>query len=136
MQVNAYINFNGNCREALEFYERCLGAKIIMLRTHAGSPMDEKTPAAWKEKILHARLHVGESVIMASDSPPEYFKAQEGFYLSLQLDDTEKAERIFLELAKDGAIHMPLQETFWAKRFGMLRDRFGIPWMLNCDLKE
>lgn len=135
MEVNAYLNFNGNCREALEFYEKCFGAKIVMLQTHADSPMNDKTPDNWKEKIVHARLQVGESLVMASDSPPEYYQEQQGFYLSLQMDDVNEADRIFRELAENGTIHMALAETFWAARFGMLKDRFGIPWMVNCDLK-
>ncbi len=136
MHVNAYLNFNGNCREAFEFYARCFGAKIVMMQTHGESPMAAKTPAHWKDAIVHARLEIGDTILMASDSPPEYYKPQQGFYVSLQLDDVKHADKIFQGLSENGKIEMPLGQTFWAERFGMVIDRFGIPWMVNCNLNE
>lgn len=136
MHINAYLNFDGNCREAMEFYARCFGAKVTMMQTHADSPMASKTPPQWQEKIVHARLQIGDTTLMASDSPPEYFEKAQGFFISVQVDDVTEGDRIFRELSTGGAVRMPFQETFWAARFGMLVDRFGTPWMVNCALKE
>jgi PhnB protein len=132
MQSNTYLNFNGNCEGAFKFYEQCLGGKIVAMMTHAESPMAEQTPAEWRDKILHVQLNVGDMVLMGSDAPPEYFEKPQGFNVNLQFDDVTEAERIFSALSKDGMVKMPIQETFWAARFGMLVDRFGTPWMINC----
>ena len=90
-------------------------------------------PAEWGKKILHARLVIGDTYLMASDAPPDRYEKPKGFSVSLVLTDPAEAERIFNALAKDGTIQMPLEPTFWAARFGMLVDRFGIPWMINCE---
>jgi PhnB protein len=133
MQIIPYLNFNGNCKEAFEFYERTLKGKIQAMMTHAGSPMEAQTPPEWRDKILHATLTVGNAVIMASDAPPKGYKQPEGITVSLNLNDVADAERIFRELSEGARITMPLQQTFWAARFGMLTDRYGIPWMINCE---
>jgi PhnB protein len=133
MQVNPYLNFNGNCKEAFAFYEKVLGAKTEMMQTHGESPMADKVPPNWKDAVIHARLRIGDAILMASDYPPDSYHKPEGFYVSLQVDKPADAERIFNALAENGSVHMPVQETFWAARFGMLADRFGTPWMVNCD---
>jgi PhnB protein len=133
MQLNPYLIFNGQCEAAFKFYERCLGGKIEFILTHGDSPMAQQTPAGWRDKIMHARLVVGDKVLMGSDAPPERYEGPKGFSVSLGIDQPAEAERIFSALAENGTVQMPLQETFWALRFGTLVDRFGIPWMVNCE---
>ena len=132
MQVNPYLYYNGNCEAALKYYEKALGAKIEMMLTHESAPPEMPTPPEWKKKIMHARASLGGAAIMASDAPPGHFHKPQGFSVALHVDDADQAERIFNALADEGTVSMPLQETFWAQRFGMLTDRFGIPWMVNC----
>ena len=133
MRSNPYLLFNGQCETAFKFYAQCLGGKIEMMLTHAGTPAETQVPAEWRDKILHARLTVGEDVLMGSDAPPGRYEAPKGFSVNLQVKDPAEAERVFHALAKDGAVQMPIQQTFWAARFGMVVDRFGIPWMVNCE---
>ncbi|MGH9339795.1 MAG: VOC family protein [Acidobacteriota bacterium] len=95
--------------------------------------MAEQVPSEWRNKILHASLIVGDKVLMGSDSPPEHCEETKGFSVSLGIDDAGDAERIFHALAENGTVRMPIQKTFWAARFGMLVDQFGIPWMVNCE---
>ena len=101
--------------------------------THEGTPSEQDVPPEWRKKILHARLTVGDQVLMASDAPPERYEQPKGFSVSLNIDDPAEAERIFHALAENGKVQMPLAQTFWAIRFGMCVDRFGIPWMVNCE---
>ncbi|SFN35617.1 VOC family protein [Nitrosospira briensis] len=133
MQLNPYLSFNGQCEEAFRFYEQCLGGKIGVILNYGSSPMAEQTPSEWHNKIMHVRLAVGDQVLMGSDSPPEYYEETKGMSISLNTSDTAEAERIFQALSENGTVRMALQETFWAARFGMLVDRFGIPWMVNCE---
>ncbi|HEU0150190.1 MAG TPA: VOC family protein [Bradyrhizobium sp.] len=133
MQLVPYLNFAGQCEEAFRFYEQCLNGKIVAMMTHEGSPMADHVPPDWHKKILHARLVVGTQVLMGSDSPPERYEQPKGFSVSLIIDEPTEADRIFKTLAESGLVQMPIQETFWAIRFGMLVDRFGIPWMVNCE---
>jgi PhnB protein len=133
MRLSPYLLFNGNCAEAFRFYEKCLGGKIQMMMTHGESPMAEQTPAGWKDKILHVSLLVGNEVLMGSDSPPEYFQKPQGFSVSFSVADPAEAGRIFQAMAEGGTIRMPIAQTFWSPRFGMLVDRFGVPWMISCD---
>ena len=133
MQLNPYITFNGQCEAAFKFYEKCLGGKIEAMMTHAGTPAEQQVPSEWRNKILHARLTVGDQVLMASDAPPERYEKPQGFSVSLNIDNVGEAERIFRALSENGKVHMPMQQTFWAARFGMCVDRSGTPWMVNCD---
>jgi len=133
MQLNPYLNFNGDCEEAFRFYERSLGAKIECLMPHEGTPAEAHTPPDWRKKIMHGRLNLNGQAIMASDCPPNYYRQPQGFSVTLTIKDTAEAEQTFHALAEEGKICMPIQETFWARRFGMLTDRFGIPWMINCE---
>src|SRR5712692_1735667 len=133
MQLNPYLFFNGQCEAAFKFYERVLGGKIEAMLTHAGTPAEAQVPAEWRNKILHARLIVGGEVLMGSDAPPGRQEEPKGFSVSVQVKDPADAERIFDALAEKGTVRMPIQKTFWATRFGMLVDRFGIPWMINCE---
>lgn len=133
MQLNPYLLFNGQCEAAFKFYEKCLGGKILMMQPHAGTPAADQVPAEWRSKILHARMTVGDQVLMASDAPPDRYQEPKGFSVSLQMNDPAEAESTFRALAEKGNVQMPIQQTFWAVRFGMLVDRFGIPWMINCE---
>ena len=114
-------------------YERCLGVKIQPMMTHGESPMAGQVSPSWHNKIIHARLVLGDQVLMGSDAPPEHYEEPKGFSVSLGIDDPAAAERIFHALAEGGTVRMPIQKTFWAVRFGMLVDQFGIPWMVNCE---
>jgi PhnB protein len=132
MQSNPYLYFNGDCKDAFKFYEQCLGGKIVAMMTYGESPMAEQTSPEQRDNIMHVQLTVDNVNLMGSDSPREYFEKPQGFHINLQFDDVEAAERIFNALAEQGTVKMPFQETFWAKRWGMLSDRFGTPWMINC----
>lgn len=133
MQLNPYLTFNGRCEAAFGFYERSLGGKIVAMVPHAGTPAEQHVPSEWRNKILHARLMVGDEVLMGSDAPPDRYEEPKGISVTLQIEDPADAERIFHALAENGTVRMPIQQTFWAARFGMLVDQFGIPWMVNCE---
>ena len=133
MQLNPYLFFDGQCETAFKFYERVLGGKIEAMMPHEGTPAAEHVPPQWRGKILHARLIVGGEVLMGSDAPPDRYEAMKGFSVTLGIADPKEAERIFHALAENGTVRMPMQQTFWAVRFGMLIDQFGTPWMINCE---
>jgi PhnB protein len=132
MQLNPYLFFNDECKAAFKFYEQCLGGKIDSMMTYGESPMAAQTPPEKLDKIMHVSLIVGDTVLMGSDAPPDSFEKPQGFSVSLVFDDVAEAERIFQAFAENGTIKMPLQEAFWAARFGVVVDRFGTPWMINC----
>lgn len=133
MELNAYLLFKGNCEEALKFYEQTLGAKIDAVMKHGGSPAEKHMPPDWGDKVLHAKFTIGNAVVFASDTPPEHYSQPQGFSISISLNDIAKGEQIFNKLAEGGSTKMPFGPTFWAKGFGMCVDRFGIPWMVNCE---
>ena len=133
MQMNPYLTFSGQCEAAFKFYAEVLGGEIIAMLPHEGTPMAEHVPAEWRSKIIHARMMVGDKVLMGSDAPPDRFAKVQGFSVTLGIDDPADAERIFHALATNGTVRMPIGETFWAMRFGMLVDQFGTPWMINCE---
>lgn len=133
MQLNPYLLFNGDCEEAFKFYEQTLGGRIEVMMKHGGSPAEKDVPPEWHEKILHASLKVGDAVIMASDAPPGRYSRPQGLSVSISLADRAEGERIFEALAEGGTTQLPFQKTFWASGFGMCVDRFGIPWMVNCE---
>jgi PhnB protein len=133
MQLNPYLIFAGQCEAAFKFYEKSLGGKSSMMMTYGESPMSEQVPLEWRGKIMHARMVVGDNVLMGSDVSADRYEQPQGFSVSLSVKDPVDAERIFHELEQDGKVQMALQKTFWSARFGMLVDRFGIPWMINCE---
>jgi PhnB protein len=136
MNVEPYLTFNGNCETALEFYKQCLGGKVVALHRYAGSPMDNaELPAEWKNKVMHATFEIDGQHFMGSDGGPGFqFKGYSGFSMSLNVPkDPARAERVFKALAEGGQVQMPFQKTFWAAGFGMLTDKFGVPWMVNCE---
>ena len=132
MQLNSYLNFNGQCQAAFKFYQQCLGGDIQAMMTWGDSPMADQVPPEWRDRIIHATLIVGETTLMGADAPPDRYEEPRGFAVAIQVNDPADAERIFAALSQDGTVTMPLQQTFWTVRFGMLVDRFGIPWMVNC----
>ncbi|HKT12021.1 MAG TPA: VOC family protein [Terriglobia bacterium] len=134
MQINPYLLFTGQCEEAFKFYEKLLGGKIAFAMTHADAPGDAHVAPEWRDKIMHIRMTTPGGVLMGSDAPPGRQAKPQGFSVSVSVDDPAEADCIFNALA-DGAkaVSMPIQETFWARRFGMVTDRFGIPWMVNCE---
>jgi PhnB protein len=133
MQIHTYLLFDGTCGEAFRLYERVLGGKIDFIQTHGESPMKDQTPPDFLDKVMHVHMTVGDQVLMGSDAPPGHFQQPQGFSVSLGMTDPAEAERVFNGLAEGGTVSMPLQKTFWAERFGMLVDRYGTPWMVNCQ---
>ena len=132
MQLSTYLNFNGQCEAAFKFYEQCLGGKIQLMMTYGESPMAEQVTPESRNKIMHVTLAVGDGVLMGCDAPPQHYEKPQGFFVSIAIDSPVEAERLFQALSENGTVRMPLQQTFWAARFGMLVDRFGTPWMINC----
>ena len=133
MELNPYLLFNGNCEAALKFYEQHLGGKIEAIHTYGGSPMEKHFSPEWRDKVMHARMTVGKTVLMGSDAPDGRYQVPQGFSVSLNLKDIAEADRVFHALSANGTVQMPIQETFWAKRFAMFTDSFGVPWMINCE---
>ena len=136
MQLNPYLNFNGDCETAFKFYEQCLGGKITMMSTYKGTPAESHVPSEWGNKIIHARLEKGDVVLMGSDALPNGpcgYAQPKGFSVSLGVDKPAEAERIFAALSEKGSVQMPMGQTFFAERFGMVIDRFAIPWIVVCE---
>lgn len=135
MKIAAYLNFDGNCAEAFRFYAEALGGKIAFMQTFGESPMAEQAEPEAQGHIMHARLEVGDQIILGSDAVGGRYHTPKGFAVSLQLSPAE-AERVWEPLSQGAQVEMPLQQTFWAERFGMLRDRFGIPWIINGEEQD
>jgi len=134
MQLNPYLTFNGQCEAAFKFYARCLGGEITVMSTFGTTPACDHVPPEFHDKIMHARLLLGDQVLMGSDTTPaDAYEGIKGCAVALNVATTAEAERIFQALAENGTVQMPLEETFWAARFGMLVDQFGVPWMINCE---
>lgn len=129
MKVNTYLNFGGNCEEAFQYYEKHLGGKAIGLMKWNQMPDAGKhTPPGFEGKVLHGRMTLGDTAIMASDVPG--YEPMRSAYLSLSVSSDEEAERIYAALADGGQVFMKMGETFFAYRFGQLRDKFGVNWMV------
>jgi PhnB protein len=133
MALHPYINlsFNGQCEDAFRHYERCLNGKVTFMLKYADSPMAKDAPAEWGVKIVHATLEIGTTRIQGSDPPPGGYEAPKGFAISLKPEFGD-AETLFTALAEGGTVTLPLQQTFWARAFGMVTDRFGVPWIINA----
>ena len=130
MKLRPYLNYGGNCAEAIQFYEKHLGGKILAMMTHEQSPESISATPEWKNAILYAHIAIGGNEFMANDIPPQIFQPMRSAYLSLSVDSDAEAERIYKLLSEDGEVYMPMQQTFFASRFGQLRDRFGTSWMV------
>jgi PhnB protein len=133
MKLNPYLLFDGKCEEAFNSYQKILGGEIVAMIPHEGTPAEESVPPEWRRKIIHARLVSNGMVLMGSDAPPDRFEPMKGFSVTLNIAEPAEAERVFDALADKGTVRLALTETFWAKKFGMLVDRFGTPWMINCE---
>jgi PhnB protein len=133
MKLNPYLNFNGECEAAFSFYERVLNGKILFKMTWGESPASGQVPAAARKSIMHATLATGDTLLMGADVMPGTYQKPQGISVSLSLSDAVEGERIFKALAENGSVQLEFQKTFWAKGFGMCIDRFGIPWMVNCE---
>ena len=133
MQISPYLSFKGDCEAAFKFYEQCLGGQLGAIFRYGGTSLVNQVPADWQDKVMHGSVTVGEQVLMGGDMAPESYEAPKGFTLSIQIKGVADAERIYHELANGGRVVLPLEKTFWAARFGMLVDRFGIPWQINCE---
>jgi PhnB protein len=129
VQLHTYLNYGGNCEEAFRFYEQHLGGKITMLMRHGEAPNPQQ-PAEWNEKVLHARMNLGGTELLGADIPPDRFQPIRSAYLSLTVDSDSEADRIYALLTEGGQIFMPMEDTFFASRFAMFRDKFGTSWML------
>jgi PhnB protein len=133
MKLDIYLNFPGHCREAFQFYEQHLGGKILSMMTHGELPGNPNIPKDWNKAILHGRMEIGGALVMGADIPNA--EPMRSAYLTLRLDSDEEAERIYSLLSDKGEIFMKMEETFFASRFAMLRDRFGTSWMLMTENK-
>lgn len=132
--VTPYIAFKGNCQEAMDFYKEALGAEVVFAQSYGGSPMADMGPA---DAIMHATIKVGDAHIMMSDDMrPEAPSSGGNISLAIGLNDVEKAKTLFNNLSDGGTVGMPMEKTFWAEAFGMLTDKFGITWMVNCDAPQ
>jgi PhnB protein len=128
MKLDVYLNYAGNCQQAFRFYEKELGASIMMMMTHGQGPNAANLPAEQKDTILHARIRIGDTVVMGADIPKS--EPMRSAYLTLSADSESEAERLYAVLTEGGQIFMKMEKTFFANRFAMLRDRFGTSWML------
>ena len=130
MKIESYIFFTDQCAEAMRFYEKALGGKIEAMMTYGDAPAGPHNTPDMANKVIHARLVVGDAVLMASDGP--HSEERKGFAVAIQADTVAEADRVFNALGEGATVTMPLGETFFSQRFGMLTDRFGVPWMVNC----
>lgn len=136
MEANPYLNFDGNCREAFTFYAEVLGGTLEAMFPFSEMPQEEGAEPVADHLIMHACLNLGGNRIMASDACGGNYEAPKGLWVSLHPETPEEAERIFNAFVEGGTVIMPLAETFWATRFGMVNDRFGTPWMVNCAVRD
>lgn len=130
--IQPYLDFGGRCEEAVEFYRKALGAQLrMMMRFKEAPEKDPDLPECFQDKVMHASLQIGETVLMASDGRCEGPPTFEGFSISITVPDEAEAERVFAALSDGGLVTLPLETTFWAPKFGMLQDRFGVSWMVS-----
>jgi PhnB protein len=133
VQLRTTLHFSGECETAFRLYERCLGGKVAFMLRWGESPMAADVPPEWHGKILYTRMSVGDTTLVGGDLPPGQHVKPQGFDVMIQVEDPAEAERLFNALAEGGTVTMPLQQTFWATHYGVLVDRFGIPWEINCE---
>lgn len=133
MELAPYLTFKGDCREAFELYARCFGGRVEMIMTYGESPMRDQFASEWHDKVMHTRLVAGNYALMGCDAPPERYTAAQGTHVSVSVPTRADGERTFNALAEGGRVTMPFEKTFWASGFGMLVDRFGIPWMVGAE---
>ena len=133
MKMNPYLSFKGDCEAAFKYYEQHLGGEMGGIVRYGGTSLSGSVPADWADKIMHGSITIGGQTLQAADVSPGQYETPKGFSLTLQIKSTADAERIFEALANGGEVRMPLEKTFWAERFGVVADRFGVPWIVNCE---
>lgn len=134
LRLNPHLAFDGRCKEAFKFYERSLGGKILTMLSYGETPMADQAPPEWRSKILHATLTIdGNVALYGADALPGQYRAPAGFHVAIGTQDPERTKRIFQELSEGGTVQMPLQKTFWAVLFGVVLDRYGVSWEINCE---
>jgi PhnB protein len=133
MSLTTQVSFDGNCAEALHFYAATFGGHDVFLMTWAVSPMAAQAPAGWEDKILYGRVSIGAYELLGGDAPPGSYRKPQGMTLHYGPKDIADAQRIFAALSEGGTVILPLRETFWSKAYGIVTDRFGVPWELNCE---
>lgn len=136
MKLNPYLNFPGTCEEAMTTYAKVLGGEIVAMLPYGEMPGDHPIPDDMRKKIAHARIMIGNEVLMASDAGPDNFKSMQGVSVTLNIPEPDEADRVFKALSEGGTEIMPMMETFWAIKFGVFTDRFGTQWMINCMKPE
>jgi PhnB protein len=135
MSVQPYLFFDGRCEEALEFYRNALGAEVEMLSRFKDAPEPGMAQPGMEDKVMHASFRIGESMLMASDGRCDGNPEFAGFSMAIDVPTESEAERLFNALSEGGTVKMPLEKTFWASKFGMLEDRFGVGWMVSVQHK-
>ena len=132
MKMNPYLSFQGDCEAAFKYYEQHLGGEMGAIFRYGGTPLSGSVPPDWADKIMHGSITIGGQTLQAADVAPLQYESPQGFSMTLQITSTADAERMFEALASGGQVRLPLEKTFWAERFGMVTDRFGVPWVVNC----
>ena len=133
MTMNPYLSFKGDCEAAFKYYEQHLGGEMGGIFRYGGTPLSGSVPPDWSDKIMHGSITIGGQTLQAADVAPRQYESPQGFSLTLQIKSAADAERMFEALASGGQVRLPLEKTFWAERFGMVTDRFGVPWIVNCE---
>lgn len=132
MNLKPYLSFNGNCADAFKFYEGVFGSKISFVMTYGEAPPGNPVPPGMADRVMHVSMPVGDTVLMGADAPAQFASTPAGFSITIDAGTPKEAEEVYAALSEGGTIRMPIGETFWARRFAMLVDKFGIPWMINC----
>lgn len=133
MRISCHLSFDGQCEVAFRTYQLLLGGQIITMLKFGESPLADQVPPQWQNRILHATLMLGDQELLGSDAFPDAYERPQGFSVTLGISEPAKAKEVFLALAEGGRVHMPYQETSWSAGFGVLVDRFGMPWEVNCE---
>jgi PhnB protein len=132
MKMNPYLSFKGDCEAAFKYYEQHLGGEMGAIFRYGGTPLSGSVPEDWPDKVMHGSITIGGQTLQAADVSAAQYESPQGFSLTLQITSAIDAERMFEALADGGQVRLPLEKTFWAERFGMVIDRFGVPWIINC----
>jgi PhnB protein len=133
MTMNPYLSFKGDCEAAFKYYEQHLGGEMGAIFRYGGTPLSGSVPEDWPDKVMHGSITIGGQTLQAADVSAAQYETPQGFLLTLQIKSTADAERMFKALADGGQVRTPLEQTFWAERFGVVTDRFGVPWIVNCE---
>ena len=136
MQISCHLSFSGSCEAAFRTYHRILGGELMPMVTYGQSPMADQVPADWQSKILHATLRIGDEELLGADVHPGAAVQHQGFAIVLGIAGIERGKEIFHALAEGGSVSVPFQQTFWSPGYGMLVDRFGVPWEINCEADQ